>query len=127
MNPPEPVQKSFNEVNAAKQERDQSINIARGEYNKAVPRAEGQADQKIAEAEGDATKRVNEAEGDAARFLALYEEFAKFPEITRQRLYLERMEEVLPALKRKIIVDEGASGVLPLLHLGESPLTPRSN
>ena len=122
VNPPAPVQSSFNEVNRAQQDREKSINVARGEYNKAVPKAKGEADQKIAEAEGDAAKRVNEADGDAARFNALYAEFEKFPEITRQRLYLERMQEVLPQLKRKIVVDEGAAGVLPLLHLDERSL-----
>ncbi|NNC88797.1 MAG: FtsH protease activity modulator HflK [Akkermansiaceae bacterium] len=127
VNPPAPVQASFNEVNEAQQDREKLINVARGEYNKAVPKAKGEADQKIAEAEGNAAKRVNEAEGDANRFLALYGEYEKFPAITRQRLYLERMQEVLPTMKRKIVVDEGATGVLPLLHLeaNDSPLAPR--
>ena len=128
VNPPQPVQASFNEVNQAQQERESTINKARGEYNKAVPRARGQADQKIAEAEGNATKRINEAQGDANRFLALYKEYSLAPKITRQRLYLERMQEVMPALKRKVIVDDGAAGVLPLLHIeeGSNPMTNRA-
>lgn len=119
VNPPQPVQASFNEVNQAQQEMQRSINIARGEYNKAVPRAKGEADRQIAEAEGAATKRVNEAQGDANRFMALFKEYQLAPEVTRQRLYLETMTEVLPTLKSKVIVDEDAAGVLPLLHLGD--------
>jgi membrane protease subunit HflK len=119
VNPPEPVKRSFNEVNRAQQEREQSINVARGEYNKLVPRTRGEADRTVAEAEGSATKRINEALGDANRFSALYAEFSKAPAVTRERLYLEAMQEVLPRLERKVLVDEDASGVLPLLHLGE--------
>ena len=128
VNPPLPVQGSFNEVNQAQQKRESTINEARGQYNKAVPKARGEADQKIAEAEGNATKRVNEAQGDANRFLALYKEYTLAPKITRQRLYLERMQEVLPALKRKVIVDENAAGVLPLLHMeeGRNPVMNRA-
>lgn len=122
VNPPQAVQASFNEVNQAQQEMEQSINIARGEYNKAVPRAKGEADRQIAEAEGAATKRVNEAQGDANRFMALYKEYSLAPAVTRQRLYLETMVEVMPTLK-KVIVDENAAGVLPLLHLGEATRT----
>ena len=123
VNPPQPVQASFNEVNQAQQEMQQSINIARGEYNKAVPRAKGEADRQIAEAEGAATKRVNEAQGDANRFMALFKEYQLAPEVTRQRLYLEKMTEVLPILQNKVIVDENAAGVLPLLHLGDQNRT----
>ena len=120
VNPPDAVKRSFNEVNRAQQEREKSINIARGEYNKRVPLTRGEADRKIAEAEGNATKRINEALGDANRFNALFAEFTKAPEVTRERLYLEAMQEVLPRLQRKIVVDEDASGVLPLLHLDEA-------
>ena len=119
VNPPDAVKRSFNEVNRAQQEREKSINVARGEYNKMVPRTRGEADRKIAEAEGNATKRVNEALGDANRFSALFTEFSKAPEVTRERLYLEAMQEILPGLQRKVVVDEEATGVLPLLHLDE--------
>jgi membrane protease subunit HflK len=118
VNPPREVQASFNEVNQAQQEKSSTINNAHGQYNKAVPRARGEADRKIASAEGAASKRVNEAQGDAERFLALYKEYALAPDITRKRLYLERMQEVLPRLKRKVVIDEETQGVLPLLHLG---------
>lgn len=117
VNPPKPVQASFDEVNQAQQERERSINIANGEYNKAVPRARGEADQKIQAAEGYAMMRVNEAEGDVAKFNALLAEFTKAPEVTRQRIYLETMERVLPRIRTKVVVDNDLKQMLPLLHL----------
>jgi len=120
VNPPEKVQASFNEVNQAQQERESAINIANGEYNKAIPRARGEADQKISAAEGYAQKRVNEAEGDAAAFNALLAEYTKAPEVTRRRLYLETMAEILPRIRNKVILGSGVGeGVLPLLNLGQ--------
>jgi hypothetical protein len=68
INPPEPVQASFNEVNQAQQEKEKLINEARRDYNKVIPLAEGEKDQRIREADGYRLKRINEAEGDAARF-----------------------------------------------------------
>ncbi|WP_206026300.1 FtsH protease activity modulator HflK [Roseimicrobium sp. ORNL1] len=117
VHPPRPVQSSFDEVNKAQQERETMINVANGEYNKVVPRAKGEAEQKISEAEGYAIKRVNEAEGDVARFKALLEQYEKAPDITRQRLYLETMAEVIPQLGAKIILDSEARQFLPLMHL----------
>ncbi len=117
VNPPTQVRKSFDAVNRAQQEREENINIARGEYNKLVPKAKGEADQKISEAEGDALKRVNEATGDAARFTAVYTEYTKAPEITRRRLYLETMQEILPLMGRKVVIDNDARNVLPFLPL----------
>ncbi|MEM7201046.1 MAG: FtsH protease activity modulator HflK [Planctomycetota bacterium] len=126
VNPPERVQDSFNEVNQAQQEKERAINVANGEYNKVVPRARGEAAQKIRAAEGYAKKRINEAKGDVAAFVALLAEYSKAPEVTRQRLYLETMAEVLPRVRRKIILDEDAKGVLPLLNLGGDTLAPPS-
>jgi len=117
VNPPRPVQASFDEVNKAQQERESLINIANGEYNKAVPRARGLADRAIREAEGYRTKRINEAEGDAALFRALLEEYVKAPKVTKRRLYLETMNEVPRLVKSKIIIDESAQGILPFLQL----------
>ena len=128
INPPKAVQASFNEVNQAQQERDRMVNIARGEYNKKVPRSKGIADQKVAEAEGQATQRINEATGDAERFLALFNEYAKAPDVTRERLYLERMKEVLPNIKSKIIIDgDVGNAPIPLLHLGQEPTQLKGN
>lgn len=121
VNPPKPVQPSFNEVNQAQQEREKLINIANGEYNKVVPRASGEAEQKIQAAEGYALKRVNEAEGDASRFNAVLTEFLKAPEVTKRRIYIETMRDVVPKLGKKIIIDEQASQILPLLPLSTEP------
>jgi modulator of FtsH protease HflK len=117
VNPPKQVQASFDEVNQAQQEKQRAINLANGEYNKAVPRAKGDAERVIAEAHGYAQKRVNEAEGDAALFQAVFAQYQKAPEVTRQRLFLETMTEVLPKTGRKIIVDDKGQQVLPLLQL----------
>lgn len=118
VNPPGPVQASFNEVNQAQQERERAINVARGEYNKVVPRARGRADQAIQEAEGYATERVNRALGEANRFESIFAAYALAPEVTRRRLYLETMRRVLPNLGPKIVLDDDATQVLPLLSLG---------
>jgi membrane protease subunit HflK len=111
------VQDSFNEVNQAQQEKEKLINEARRDYNRVIPLAEGEKDQRIREADGYRLKRINEAEGDAARFNSLFEEYSKAPEVTRRRIYLETMQEILPGLRSKVIVDEQSQGILPLLNL----------
>jgi modulator of FtsH protease HflK len=121
VNPPAEVQASFNEVNKAQQDRENMINIANGDYNEAVPRARGQADQAIRGAEGYQFKRVNEAQGDIASFNAMLEQYTKAPEITRTRLYLETMSDVLPQTGQKIIIDDAMKNFLPLLQLGGKP------
>lgn len=115
VNPPLPVQASFNEVNKAQQDRENMINVANGEYNKAVPRAKGEADSAIQASEGYRFKRVNEAEGDVAAFSALLNEYKKAPEVTRTRLYLETMAEVLPQIGKKVIVDDSLKQWIPML------------
>jgi membrane protease subunit HflK len=117
INPPGPVQESFNEVNQAQQEKEKLINEARRDYNKVIPLAEGEKDQRIREADGYRLKRINEAEGDAARFNALFAEYKKAPEVTRRRIYIETLQDVLPRIRSKIIVDEQTQGILPLLNL----------
>jgi modulator of FtsH protease HflK len=117
INPPEPVQASFNEVNQAQQEKEKLINEARRDYNKVIPLAEGEKDQRIREADGYRLKRINEAEGDAARFNALLAEYIKAPEVTRRRIYIETLQEVMPAVRSKIVVDERTRSILPFLNL----------
>ena len=117
INPPRPVQESFNEVNQAQQEKESLINAARREYNKVVPLAEGEKDQRIRAADGYRLKRINEAEGDAARFNAIFKEYLKAPEVTRRRIYIETLQEALPGLDAKVIVDTDSQQVLPLMHL----------
>jgi membrane protease subunit HflK len=120
VNPPNSVKPSFNEVNQAQQEREKLINQARAEYNQVIPKARGEAEQTIQQAEGYAADRVNRARGEASRFLSVYEEYRKAPAVTRQRLYLEMMGDVLPRAEKKIILDDKARNVLPLLNLGET-------
>ena len=84
INPPRPVQESFNEVNQAQQEKESLINAARREYNKVIPLAEGEKDQRIRAADGYRLKRVNEAEGDSSRFNAVLTEYLKARDVTRQ-------------------------------------------
>ncbi len=117
INPPEPVQESFNEVNQAQQEKEKLINEARRDYNKVIPLAEGEKDQRIREADGYRLKRINEAEGDAARFSALFAEYVKAPDVTLRRIYIETLEKVMPDIQAKIIVDEQTKSILPLLNL----------
>ena len=117
INPPRPVQESFNEVNQAQQEKEKLINEARREYNKVIPLAGGEKDRRIREADGYRLKRINEAEGDVARFNALLTEYTKAPEVTRRRIYVETMQSVLPGIRSKIIVDDETRNILPLLNL----------
>lgn len=111
--PPDPVKSSFDEVNRAQQEKEQAINQAMGEYNRVVPKAEGEAEMKISAAEGYAKQRINEAEGNAGRFTALLTEYSKAPEVTRKRIYLETIQEILAATPNKIIVDDKLPQMLP--------------
>lgn len=120
VNPPEQVKPSFNEVNQAQQEKEKLINEAQSEYNKVIPRARGEALQVIQEAEGYAVERVNTARGDSARFVAIYDQYRKAPEVTRRRIYLETMNSILPQVERKVVIDEALTSVLPLLNLDTS-------
>lgn len=120
VHPPAPVQRSFDEVNRAQQEREQVINEANGEYNRVIPKAKGLADQRVSGAQGFAVQRVNEAEGDVVRFRELLTQYEKAPAITKQRLYLETMNEVLPQIGNKVILDEDAKQFLPLMNLERS-------
>ncbi|MDC2887978.1 FtsH protease activity modulator HflK [Psychrosphaera algicola] len=117
INPPQPVQASFNKVNQAQQEKEKLINEARRDYNRVIPLAEGESDQRIREADGYRLKRINEAEGNVLRFNALFKEYLNAPEVTRRRLYLETMQKVLPKIDNKIIIDTKVKSVLPLLNL----------
>ena len=117
VNPPDAVKPSFNAVNQAQQERETLINQAEAEYNRVIPRARGEAEETIQLAEAFALNRVNRAKGEADRFNSLFEEYRKAPEVTKQRIYLETMEKVLPKIGNKIITDESGSNVLPLLNI----------
>ena len=117
-NVPGPVQPSFNEVNQATQEKEQTIYQAKEDYNKAIPAARGEADRTIKAAEGYALDRINRAEGDSSRFLAVYDEYVKAKDVTKRRLYLETLKDLFPKLGKKYIIDSDQNNVLPLLNLG---------
>lgn len=119
VNPPKPVQPSFNEVNTAIQEKEKMINEALSDYNQAIPRAKGEAQATVLAAEGYALDRVNRAKGDVQRFNALLTEYKKAPDVTRRRIYLETMSEILTKMDNKVILDDGLKNVLPFLPLGE--------
>jgi membrane protease subunit HflK len=117
INPPDPVKASFNAVNEAQQQKETLINQAKSEYNKVVPRAKGEAEETIQKAEGYAVNRINRAEGEASRFNQLFQEYVKAPEVTKQRIYLETLENILPKMGNKIITDQNGNSVLPLLQM----------
>ena len=117
-NVPEPVQPSFNEVNQAVQEKERMVYQAREQYNKAIPAAKGNAEKTIKSAEGYGLDRVNRAKGDASRFVAVYNEYSRAKDVTRRRLYLEALKDLLPNLGSKYIIDADQKNLLPLLNLG---------
>ncbi len=120
VNPPDRVKPSFNEVNQAQQEKEQKINVAEKEFNQAIPAAEGEALRQIQEAEGYKVGRINRAEGEATRFRALYLEYTKAPEVTRKRMYLETLGDILPKVGSKVVIDENVQGLVPLLGLNNA-------
>ncbi len=117
-NVPSPVQPSFNQVNQSVQEKEKMIYEANEDYNKAIPAAKGEADRTIKTAEGYALDRINRAKGDAARFKSVYNEYVKAKDITKRRLYLEALRDLLPKLGKKFIIDADQKNLLPLLNLG---------
>jgi membrane protease subunit HflK len=119
VNPPDLVKPAFNEVNEALQEKEKKINEAWSEYNQEIPKAKGEAEQAIRGAEGYAAERVNNAQGDASRFTSIYREYVKAPSVTRKRLYLETMNEVMTKITKKVIADDKLKSILPLLNLNE--------
>jgi len=118
--PPETVKPAFNEVNQAEQERERLINEAEKRRNQVIPRAEGQALQIVAGAEAYRAERVNRARGEGGRFTAILSEYQNAPSITRQRLYLEMIDQVLPKAGPVYIMEDGVSSPIPLLNIGQS-------
>src|SRR5437588_2895297 len=115
--PPAVVQAAFNEVNQAQQEKQTAINQAWAVYNDAVPNASGQAKERLKQAEAYAFNRVNQAKGDSEKFTLLLTEYRKAPDVTRRRIYLEQMQALLPALQKKVIVDDSLKNILQTLPL----------
>jgi len=118
--PPPAVQPAFNEVNEARQERERMINEAQKRVNQEIPNAEGVALRTVAEAQGYATERVNRAMGESVRFTAVLNEYLQAPEVTRSRLYLETLNEVLPNIGQVLVVQDGQISPLPLLDVNRN-------
>ena len=116
--PPVAVQPAFNEVNSAMQEEERIVNEAHQEYNRIIPQARGVALQTVEQAHGYAINRVNQASGDAQRFTSVWEQYRLARNVTRQRMYLETMEQVLTNVERIYIVDEDQRSVIPFLDMG---------
>jgi len=123
--PSDEVKRAFNEVNEAQQEQSRKTNEAVQAFNQEVPRERGEADRTLAKAEGYAINRTNTAKGDVARFTSLLTEYQKAPEVTRRRLYLETMREIIPTMKQVYVFDgEQPSSVLPFLDLQRGDTAP---
>jgi membrane protease subunit HflK len=122
--PPAPVRDAFDDVIAAAQDRNRKVNEAEGYANEVLPGARAEASEVVEAAIGYRDSKIAEAAGEAERFLAIVREYQKAPEITRKRLYLETMEEVLPGVE-KVIIEPGTASVLPYLPLGTARKEPR--
>jgi membrane protease subunit HflK len=113
--PTQAVIEAFKAVETAKQGKETAINNANKYKNEKIPAAEASVDQILQNAEAKKQERINEATGQVARFNQMYKEYIKFPEITKQRMFYETMEEVLPSLE--IIIDSGNGSVQKILPL----------
>lgn len=117
INPPEQVKPAFNEVNEADQDMKRLVNEAEETYNKVIPKARGSAKQIVEEAHGYAAERINRANGETNRFNAIVKEYQGAEEVTRQRLYLEAMEDILPRVDHVYVMDKSQQNILPLFDL----------
>ncbi len=109
--PPKEVEAAFKDVVSAKEDRERLIYEARGYQEDIIPKAKGKAVQVIKEAEAYRAERIARAKGDTARFLSVLKEYKKAKDVTKKRLYLETMEEILPNIK-KFIIDSKVGGNL---------------
>ena len=115
--PPSGVQDAFEDVNKATQDMNRFINEGKEAYNAEIPRAQGEADRQLQIAEGYAAERVNMAKGDVARFNAVYEEYKRSPKVTKERIYLETMDEIFGSEKKPELIDGELSNMLPIKQL----------
>ncbi|MDW7772729.1 MAG: FtsH protease activity modulator HflK [Desulfobulbaceae bacterium] len=117
INPPEPVKPAFNEVNEADQDMRRLVNEAEEAYNRVIPQARGNAKKIVEEAHGYAVQRVNQAQGETARFNAIVAEYLGAQQVTRRRMYLEAMQEILPNVDHVYVMDKNQKTLLPFLDL----------
>jgi membrane protease subunit HflK len=117
--PPAQVIEAYRDVQAAQTDQDRMRNEAEAYANKVVPEARGQAARIVQQAEGYKQQVTAEAQGEAARFISVYDQYKKAPDVTRRRIYLDTMAEVLGGMNKVIVDNKGVSGVLPYLPLPE--------
>jgi membrane protease subunit HflK len=118
IDPPAGVQQAFDDVNKAIQDMNRLINEGQQVYNEEIPKTKGEAERLIQVAQGYATERVNRAMGDVARFNSVYDEYRRSPDVTRQRLYYEMIEEVFKDKEGTVIIDRSLRNFLPMMNLG---------
>ena len=117
VSPPKQVIDAFKDVASAKEDKNRMINEAEGYRNDVIPKARGQAQAMIRESEGFRESRIKRAEGDVAKFKAIVKEYTKAKEVTKERLYLEAMEEILPGIDKYIVPNGKDGNLLNLLNL----------
>lgn len=117
VSPPKQVEFAFKDVASAKEDKNRKINEAQGYRNNVIPKARGEAQAMLREAEGFKEARIKRSEGDVAKFRAMLVEYRKAKDVTKKRLYLEAMEEILPGVKKYIVPNEKDGNLLNLLNL----------
>jgi membrane protease subunit HflK len=125
--PPQEVASAFSDVVSAKEDKDKLIQEAEGYKEDIIPKARGEARSIILAAEAYREEKIKRAKGDVAKFLSVLAEYEKAKDVTRKRLYLETMEQVLPGIRKIIIDSDTSEGILKLLPLEGAPfsLTPQ--
>lgn len=118
--PPSGVQDAFEDVNKAEQDKNRLINEGKEAYNTEIPKTQGEADQQVLIAQGYATERINKAKGDVARFNSVYNEYRKSSGITKERLYLETMEEIFKSRKTNTLIDKNIENMLPIKNINNT-------
>ena len=130
VNPPAEVQDAFDDVVRAREDKERIINLAEAYGEDILPRARGDRERLLQEAEAFRAQRVNEATGQAERFTSILEAYRKAPDVTAQRLFLERMEKILPEVEIFVVDGEVGGNLLQLLNLNETtsptPFVPQS-
>ncbi len=124
INPPDPVKPAFNEVNEADQDRKRLVNEAEATYNRVIPKARGSAKRIVEEAHGYAIQRINRAKGETNRFQAIVKEYQLAPDVTRRRMYLEAMQDILPGVDHIYVMDKKQQTLLPFLDLAKKSSRP---
>ena len=117
INPPDTVKPAFNEVNEADQDMKRLVNEAQETYNRVIPKAAGDAKKIVEQAYGYKAQRINNAQGETQRFRDILKEYKNAPVVTRQRMYLETMKEILPNVESIYVIDKDQQSPIPLMNI----------